>query len=178
MSVCLLTSLRLHLCRWPQFAREVDSMQAPQPQRLPQQRKRPPRGLNVPTAGRPTPAMVQPSNASSIAGTERMPPMQSKTARLRGDTWHRSTLLRSKTSSLTHSTQLKMSGLERWTLTITVRGNGRMGQALTSPTGFLASLTEGSTTYTWMMTILGHGGIWSTATATIICANLPCRYFE
>ena len=174
MSVCLLTSLRLHLCRWPQFAREVDSMQAPQPQRLPQQRKRPPRGLNVPTAGRPTPAMVRVSNASSIAGTHIMPRVQSKTARIKGGTWHRSTLLRSRTSSCTHSTQQLGSGLELWTLTITECGNGLTGQALTSPTGALTSLM-GSTIQSWMISVLGRGGIWITTPAISTFVSLPCR---
>ena len=41
------------------------------------------------------------------------------------------------------------SGLERWTLTITVCGNGLMGRALTSPTGLLTSLTKGSTIQSW-----------------------------
>ena len=170
-------SLSSHLNRWPQSAREVDSIQ---PQRLPRQRKRPPRGLNVPTAGRPTPAMVQPSNASSIAGTQRMPPMQSKTAKLRGDTWHRSTLWRSRTSSLTHSTHQLGSGLELWTLTITVCGNGRMGQALTSPTGFLVtSLTEGPTTLSWTfnITMMDIGTICPTPIVTMVTfASSPFKY--
>ena len=59
------------LFRWPQSAREGDSLKAaqklPPPQKPPQRRR--PRDPNVPTAGRLSQATVQLSNASNTAGT-------------------------------------------------------------------------------------------------------------
>ena len=148
------------------------------PRQLPPQQKRPPRDLNVPTAGRPTQAMVRLSSASNIAETQRMPDTLNKTARLRGVIWRRYTLLRSRTFSCKRSTHHMKSGSGQQTPTITECGNGLMGPPLTSPTGCLVSLMEDSTTHSWiaMIQLQDSGGIWSTATATIMCANLPCRY--
>ena len=169
-------SLSSHLNRWPQSAREVDSLLAAQ--RLPPQQKRPPKGPNALTAGRPTQALVHSSNASTTAtGALSMPPMQKKTARHTGVTWPRYTLLRSKTSSSTHSTHQIGSGLELWTRTRTEDGNGLMGQVLTSPTGVLVNPTEGRgrTTQSWTvpLPLLVSGTISSTATTTITFASLP-----
>ena len=172
---CKLTNI-IYLFRWRQFAREEDSVQGPR--QLPLLRKRPRRDQNAPTAGKLTQTLVQASNASNMEVTYILPPMQKKLARIKGVTWRRYTLWRSKTSSCKRSTHHMRSGSGRWTPTITECGNGLMGPPLTSPTGCLVSLMEDSTTHSWtaMIQLLDSGGIWSTATATIICANLPCRY--
>merc|ERR1712037_856061 len=66
------------------------------------------------------------------------------------------------------------------TLTITVCGNGRMGQALTSPTGFLVtSLTEGPTTLSWtfIITMMDIGTICPTPIVTMVTfASSPFKY--
>ena len=163
----------LFLCRWLRSVREEGSVQTPQPQ--PRQ-KQPPRGPNVPTAGRPTP--VQASNASNITGARCMPPMQKRAVWVKGAIWRRSTLLRSKTSSCKRSTRQLRSGLGRWTLTIMALGNGPTDPHLTSPTGCPINPMGGSTSRSWTATIqlLASGGTWSSTAAITISVNLPCRY--
>ena len=127
--------------RSPQFAREVASAQAPQPQR-----PQPPAGLNVHLAGRLMKTQTETSNASNIAGTLRTPHTLKKTVGLKGATWRPYTQLKNRTSSCKCSTHQVKSGSEQWTQTITMCGSGPMGPLLISPTGCLVSLMEDSTT--------------------------------
>merc|ERR1719378_1132820 len=124
-------------------------------QQLPPPQRRPLRDPNVPTAGRLTQAIVHTQNASSTAGTRNMPPGLRTTASTRGVIWRRSTLLKSRASSYRPSTHQVTSGLGLWTMTMTECGSGLMGQASTSPTGYLVlSLMEGCTTATLLWTLL------------------------
>ena len=169
---CKLTNI-IYLFRWRQFAREEDPVQGPR--QLPLLRKRPRSYQNAPTAGKLTQTLVQASNASNMEVTYILPPMQKKLARIKGVTWRRYTLWRSKTSSCKRSTLKVRSGLERGTMTWTEHGNGLTGPVLTSPTGCLVSLMVGSTTHSWtfLIPVLGSGTICTTATTIIIFASLP-----